>query len=185
VPIQRAAEHLVMPWPNGRGTSYEIASDSPGRTGWSWRIAIAPVPEEGPFSHFEGVHRRMIVFEGGTMVLDVGGETLRCPPGEVVAFPGDVPTTATLPDGPIVDLNLMTRRDAADGTMRHATTPGPLGACDVVMITSPVAELEVDGVAWRLARRDAVVGARAHVLTLRAGTAAVMTVRPSEMAARR
>jgi hypothetical protein len=26
-----------------------------------------------------------------------------------------VPTTATLPDGPIVDLNLMTRRDAAHG----------------------------------------------------------------------
>jgi hypothetical protein len=78
-----------------------------------------------------------------------------------------------------VDLNLMTRRDAADGAMRHATTPGPLGACDVLMITSQDAELEVDGVAWRLARRDAVVGARAHVLTLRAGTAAVMTVEPA------
>jgi environmental stress-induced protein Ves len=96
-----------------------------------------------------------------------------------------VATTATLPDGPIVDLNLMTRRDAADGAMRHTTTPGPLGPCDVVMITSQDAELEVDGVAWRLARRDAVVGARAHVLTLRAGTAAVMRVKPSGTVAHR
>jgi len=176
VPIQRFADHLVMPWPNGRGTSYEIACDTPGRAGWTWRVAIAPVPEEGPFSHFEGIHRRMIVFEGGTMVLDVGGETLRCPPGVVVEFPGDVPTTATLPDGPIVDLNLMTRRGVADGTMRHATAPGPLGACDVIMITSETATIEVDGVAHALARRDAVVGARAHTLALRAGSAAVMTV---------
>jgi hypothetical protein len=53
------------------------------------------------------------------------------------------------------------------------------------MITSQDAELEVDGVAWRLARRDAVVGARAHVLTLRAGTAAVMRVKPSGTVAHR
>jgi environmental stress-induced protein Ves len=176
VPIQRFADHRVMPWPNGRGTSYEIACDTPGRPGWTWRVAIAPVVDEGPFSHFEGVHRRMIVFEGGTMVLDVGGETLACPLGVVVEFPGDVPTTATLPDGPIVDLNLMTLRGRTDGSMRHATAPGPLGACDVVMVTSPTATIVVDGVAHALARRDAVVDARAHALALSDGSAAVMSI---------
>ena len=145
----------------------EIACDTPGRPGWTWRVAIAPVPEEGPFSHFEGIHRRMIVFEGGTMVLDVGGETLRCPPGVVVEFPGDVPTTATLPDGPIVDLNLMTRRGVADGTMRHATAPGPLGACDVIMITSETATIEVDGVAQGLELKVRQRARRLHHVRLR------------------
>ena len=84
--IQRFVEHLKAPWPNGRGTSYEIASQTPGVSGWTWRVAIAPVVEDCDFSHFENVHRQLLIISGGDMVLDVGGEIVICKPGEVAVF---------------------------------------------------------------------------------------------------
>ncbi|MFM8776948.1 MAG: HutD family protein [Actinomycetota bacterium] len=96
--VQRFAEHLQAPWPNGRGTSYEIASQTPGQPGWTWRVAIAPVIEDCEFSHFENVHRQLLIISGGEMILNVGGQAVICRPGEVAQFAGDVPTTAKLID---------------------------------------------------------------------------------------
>ena len=46
-----------MPWANGGGTSYEIASDRNELGEWTWRLAMAPVNEDGPFSRIECVNR--------------------------------------------------------------------------------------------------------------------------------
>ena len=62
--IQRNSEHVAMPWANGRGTSYEIASDRGSDDQWSWRLAMAPVLEDGPFSRIDCVNRSLVVVEG-------------------------------------------------------------------------------------------------------------------------
>lgn len=113
--ILRAADYRVMPWKNGMGSTTEIAV-SPEREGlddFSWRVSMAQVASDGPFSSFPGIDRTLLLLAGQGMVLLVEGR----PPDIVLhesapyIFPGDAVTSATLIDGPIVDLNIMARRD--------------------------------------------------------------------------
>ena len=174
--IQRFDEHLKAPWPNGRGTSYEIASQTPGVSGWAWRVAIAPVVEDCDFSHFENVHRQLLIISGGEMILNVGGETVICKPGEVAEFAGDVATTAKLVDGPIVDLNLMTVRGKTSGVMTHCTRHGLLPKAEMLVAVSETAEITVDDQLVTLHHQDAFLDASHNQLTLVSGTLAHITL---------
>lgn len=174
--IQRFDEHLKAPWPNGRGTSYEIASQTPGVSGWTWRVAIAPVVEDCDFSHFENVHRQLLIISGGEMILNVGGETVICKPGEVAEFAGDVATTAKLVDGPIVDLNLMTVRGKASGVMVHCTRPGLLARAEMLVCVSETAEITVDDQPVTLQHQDAFLDASNNQIKLISGTLAHITL---------
>jgi environmental stress-induced protein Ves len=174
--IQRFSEHLKAPWPNGRGTSYEIASQTPGVSGWTWRVAIAPVVEDCDFSHFENVHRQLLIISGGDMMLDVGGEIVICKPGEVAVFAGDIATTAKLVDGPIVDLNLMTVRGKASGVMTHITRPGLLPNAEMLVCVSDAAEITVDDQLVTLHHQDAFLDARHNQIKLISGTLAHITL---------
>ena len=174
--IQRFSEHLKAPWPNGRGTSYEIASQTPGVSGWTWRVAIAPVVEDCDFSHFENVHRQLLIISGGEMILDVGGEIVICKPGEVTVFAGDLATTAKLVDGPIVDLNLMTVRGKASGVMTHITRPGLLPKAEMLVCVSETAEITVDDQPVTLQHQDAFLDASNNQITLVSGTVAHITL---------
>lgn len=117
--ILRAADYRVMPWKNGGGTTTEIAvsPDGAGLDDFDWRISMAQVGTSGPFSSFAGIDRTLTVLTGEGIVLDIAGQ----PPARLttasapLAFPGDAPTSARLIDGPITDLNVMTRR----GRMAH------------------------------------------------------------------
>jgi environmental stress-induced protein Ves len=179
MPLQKFAEHFQAPWPNGRGTSYEIASQTPGVAGWTWRVAIAPVIEDCDFSHFENIHRQLLIISGGEMVLDVGGETVVCQPGEVAEFAGDIPTTAKLVDGPIVDLNLMTMRGKASGKMTYVEHPGALTKCEMIVAVSQTAEIAVDGESFVLHHQDAFVDASNCKIHLNNGALAHITLNKS------
>jgi len=174
--VQRFAEHLKMPWPNGRGMSYEIASATPGEPGWTWRVAIAPVLEDCTFSHFENVHRQLLIISGGEMVLKVGGITVVCKPGEVAEFAGDLATTAKLTDGPIVDLNLMTVRGKALGVMTHCTQPGALPDSEILVAVTDEVEIVVDGQVTNLSHQDAFLDAHTKQIVLRSGSVAHITL---------
>jgi len=113
----------VMPWKNGRGTSRELAiwpQDAVFARGeGNWRIARASVREGGPFSHFEGFDRLLVVLAGEGLVLDHG---TACPRrrlrrDEVWRFAGEWDTTALLEGGPIDDLNILLRRGYAEGSL--------------------------------------------------------------------
>ena len=174
--LQRFAQHLQAPWPNGRGTSYEIASQTPGITGWTWRVAIAPVIEDCDFSHFENVHRQLLIISGGEMILNVGGEIVVCKPGEVAVFAGDIPTTAKLVNGPIVDLNLMTVRGKSSGVMTHITNPGLLAPCEMLVAVSQSAEITVDSTSVLMQHQDAYLNASQNQIQLVHGTLAHITL---------
>ena len=179
MPLQKFADHFQAPWPNGRGTSYEIASQTPGVAGWTWRVAIAPVVEDCDFSHFENIHRQLLIISGGEMVLNVGGKTVICRPGEVAEFEGDIPTTAKLVNGPIVDLNLMTMRDKASGKMTFVENPGPLAKCEMLVAVSQTAEITVDGKSLVLHHQDAYLDASNCKIHLNNGALAHITLNKS------
>lgn len=133
--ILRAGDHRRMPWKNGGGETVEIAVYPPGATvgDFDWRVSMATVASDGPFSVFEGIDRTLGVLSGDGIVLAVKGQApveLR-PNGVLHAFPADVPTRARLLAGPITDLNVMTRRGVfAHRLARQAATQAIAGPAE-------------------------------------------------------
>jgi environmental stress-induced protein Ves len=100
-------------WKNGGGTTTEIACEPPdaGTTHFHWRVSVADVESDGPFSSFPGVERTLVLLQGAGMRLqgDLGVlelETLY----EPVTFAGDRPLSCRLVAGPVRDFNLMVAR---------------------------------------------------------------------------
>jgi hypothetical protein len=169
--VQRFGEHRAMPWANGKGTSYEIASDRNESDNWSWRVAIAPVKEDGPFSMLPGIDRELVVLEGNGMVLDVDGEGIECLPDRVVRFSGDSMTFARLINGPIADLGLMSVRGSVTSSMTVVAGVGDVIECDVLVATRDAVFKDEDGKSYSLGSRDALLAVKGHQMVLLSGTA--------------
>ncbi|MGO6881513.1 HutD/Ves family protein [Rhizobium ruizarguesonis] len=126
--ILRAGDHKRMPWKNGKGETVEIAvfpSDA-SINDFDWRISMAAVAEDGPFSIFPGIDRTLAILDGNGMVLDVAGNSpvLLTTASDPLAFPADVPVAARLEDGAITDLNVMTRRNGLTHTLIRIDVDG-------------------------------------------------------------
>lgn len=102
-----------MPWKNGGGETIEILAhphDADLAT-FDWRISMARVASDGPFSRFDRIDRTLSVLEGGRLVLHFGADRIVLDPTtEPFSFAGDAAVNGAVPDGPILDLNVMTRR---------------------------------------------------------------------------
>jgi environmental stress-induced protein Ves len=165
-----------MPWANGRGTSYEIASDRNAAGKWTWRVAIAPVVVDGPFSSLPGVDRKLVVIEGKGMVLEIDGKNRECLPRDVVQFSGDAVTSARLMDGPIVDLGLMTVRGSVTGSMAVVNLAGDMIGSRIIVALSEKVEIEAEGTAYLLERLDAVFQEDEGAICLIGGVIASLAV---------
>jgi environmental stress-induced protein Ves len=112
--IVRASNCRTTPWKNGGGSTTEIAAEPPGAAldTFDWRVSMAQVATDGPFSEFAGIDRTLAVVNGRGLVLTIGSNapvTLERE-SEPIDFAGDIPTSARLMAGEITDLNVMTRR---------------------------------------------------------------------------
>ena len=175
--IQRVDEHRAMPWANGLGTSYEVASDRNADGEWTWRVAIAPVVLDGPFSVMPGVDRELVVIEGNGMVLNVDDESVKCMPGQVVRFSGDSVTIARLVDGPTVDLGLMTVRGSVTGSMLVVVDVGDVTDSNVIVAIGDAVFGDENGRQYRLGIKDALLDVKGHQLVLLSGTAIAFQVK--------
>jgi environmental stress-induced protein Ves len=116
-----AATRAAQPWKNGAGTTREVTAFPPrsGMESFDWRVSIAEISEDGPFSIFPGIDRTLIVLSGEGIALEVAGRSSRLRPGEApYSFPGDQPAGCALLGGPVMDLNVMSRR----GEIAHTVT---------------------------------------------------------------
>lgn len=120
--ILRAANYKVMPWKNGLGSTTEIAifpADAK-LDDFDWRVSMAQVTSDGPFSSFPGIDRTLLVIDGAGIDLNVHGRVpVRIDRNTIHSFPGDQQTSATLIDGPITDLNVMSRRGIVSQHVRR------------------------------------------------------------------
>lgn len=118
--ILRSGDYQRMPWKNGGGTTSEIWKASAPDGAMLWRLSIAKVASDGPFSEFPGIDRWIMLIEGKGMELSISGESTHRieRPFEPLAFSGDAKTECCLIDGPIRDFNLMVARDYAQGDLR-------------------------------------------------------------------
>jgi environmental stress-induced protein Ves len=98
-----------MPWKNGAGITTELARAGSTES-YDWRLSIADITTDGPFSSFPDCRRIITVLEGAGMQLTVDGQSsgvLR--QFTAFAFDGDSETNCALIDGPVRDFNLIYR----------------------------------------------------------------------------
>lgn len=108
----KASEFKNMLWKNGKGTTTQIFRE-PETGDFDWRVSCATVANDGPFSHFIGYDRSLSIINGNGMVVSVNdkpGITIT-PVTPPFSFSGDHNTSAILIDGPVLDFNVIYRRD--------------------------------------------------------------------------
>jgi environmental stress-induced protein Ves len=129
--LLRNSDHRRMPWKNGGGETVEVIVHPEGAdlSEFGWRVSMATVASDGPFSVFPGIDRTLAMLSGDGMALSIEGvgEKLLAPETAPLAFPADAPTTARLTGGPITDLNVMTRRGVFQHRLARHVAEGSLG----------------------------------------------------------
>jgi len=165
--LLRPSDYQRKPWKNGGGELLDICAEPPGAglDAFEWRASIALVRASGPFSHFPGVDRTIVLLDGAGMRLssadwhadmDVAYEPVR--------FPGELAVACTLTDGPTRDFNLMVRRGVARSELVVVRATGvalapaddilcyvAAGAVECASGLGPVQRVETD-CTWRVLR---------------------------------
>lgn len=108
------ASREPLPWKNGGGSTTEIAISPPAATihDFDWRISLATIADDGPFSVFVGVDRTLALVEGPGVTLDIEGQSrfMLSDEDPAIEFAGEAAIRATIHGGPTTDFNVMTRR---------------------------------------------------------------------------
>ena len=149
--IIRSCDYRRMPWKNGGGETIEVAIAPPGAEldEFNWRVSMALVSADGPFSAFAGLDRTLSILEGKGIRLSVSSQTAVdiTPDSEPYGFPADAPAHAWLIDGPVVDLNVMTRRGWFThrvASLKSATSVEWRLNSDLTLIVSRTTPLRID-----------------------------------------
>lgn len=109
--VLRRAAYRAMPWKNGGGITHEIAV-FPSEGAPAWRLSVATIERDGPFSDFTGYDRTIVPLEGRGVILDLsnGERAVLDRPFRPFPFAGELKVGCRLIDGPVRDFNVMTRR---------------------------------------------------------------------------
>ena len=112
--VIRAEDYRRMRWKNGLGETAEVAIAPPRATleAFEWRISLARVEADGPFSGFPGIDRTLTVVAGSgfRLVVDRGAPVDLTRSSAPFVFRGESAVQSMLLAGPVTDLNVMTRR---------------------------------------------------------------------------
>lgn len=128
--ILRSGNYRLTRWKNGGGETAEIAvfPENAGLDDFDWRISMATVASDWPFSGFSGVDRTLSVLHGAGIDLEVEGQAPRTltPASPPFFFAADAKAGARLLEGTISDLNVMTRRERFSHTVERRAVEGTL-----------------------------------------------------------
>jgi environmental stress-induced protein Ves len=147
-------QYRHMPWKNGGGSTTEIAVSPVAASldAFDWRVSMAGVVEPGPFSAFAGVDRTLSVLTGNGIVLDIEGRAITLVrDSRPLSFPADVRVHGAPIDGPISDLNVMTRRGRCQHSVLRLTGFDEIdvwgcGATNLILSINPVEIRENDAI---------------------------------------
>jgi uncharacterized protein len=132
-----AANRTWTPWKNGGGLQCDVVASpaGAGQEAFGWRVAMARIERDGPFSDFPQVDRTLMIIGGNGIRLEVDGfaPARLTKTSTPYVFPGDQPTAAALLEGdrstvPVLALNVMARRGAIH------TRVGRIGAATPVAV---------------------------------------------------
>ena len=125
--IVRTRECRTTAWKNGGGATTEIAAAPAGASldDFDWRVSMACVASNGPFSEFAGIDRTLAILKGDGLALAIGDAApmVLDRSSEPIHFPGDTPASARLIAGEIVNLNVMSKRGRFEHRLRRIREP--------------------------------------------------------------
>jgi environmental stress-induced protein Ves len=112
-----------------------------------WRVSIAEIAENAPFSTFAGIDRHFLVAIGSCVHLSIGSAERKLRRGEQASFTGEDVVAARVRETPARCLNLMTRRGFCEGglTVRHHDGRVSLDATAVAVILLEGGAMTSDG----------------------------------------
>lgn len=90
------------PWRNGGGMTRTLATH-----GTEWRISLAEVERDGPYSRFDGMTRVSFIVRGHGVTLANDTSVVPLAPFVAVEYDGGDAWHARLEDGPVTALNVM------------------------------------------------------------------------------
>ncbi|WP_332643515.1 HutD/Ves family protein [Aeromicrobium sp.] len=130
------------PWNNGAGSTRELAAETDPDGQTLWRISIASLDHDAPFSVFPGMDRLFVAL--GPLRLTVDGATSAMTAGEQARFAGEAAVAISL-DEPTTALNVMTRRGRyrAEVTLRDADEVAPDGVDATVRLGNRHADVRL------------------------------------------
>lgn len=157
-------ELAPMPWRNGLGRTREVLSWPPGAgfDAFLWRVSVASITVDGPFSAFPGVDRTIILLEGEGIHLRGDRVDQRIDrPYHPFAFSGDAPLSCELLGTDSTNFNVMSRRGQARAdiavltgpatiTGEHGLIVGLRGECQLAQTRCPAGS----GVSWAASSRS-------------------------------
>ena len=164
--VIRRAEYPTRPWRNGGGISHEIAWHPAD----DWRLSLAEITRDGPFSDYTGFDRTLTVIGQG---LRFGGAPIGPAPH---AFRGEDAIHATLQAGPVLAFNVITRRGAVAHHVARRTGPATSAAGFVVALSGT---LRVGDAILHALDCAALEGEAAAVLPETGAEWAEVTLRPA------
>ena len=125
--LLKRAEQTNVPWKNGGGMTRALLCWPPGAslTDFRWRLSVATIARNGPFSVFPGYRRSLVLLEGEGMDLDFGDRQQRVDPAHPrVDFAGEARLDCRLLNGPTVDFNLMIGVDQGPAELHLESVAG-------------------------------------------------------------
>jgi hypothetical protein len=138
-----SAEHFDLrtiapqPWKNGAGLTREIALAESEIGGFDWRLSVAEVERDAPFSAFPGIDRSITLLRGAGLHLrsaDGRIDHRLTQPLVPFRFAGDAVLNASLIDGACSDFNVMTRRGAFRSEVTCHRAAAELPGAEVTLV---------------------------------------------------
>ena len=148
------SEIATVPWKNGAGLTRELAI-SPADASvddFDWRISVAAIERDAPFSAFPGVDRCIVLLRGAGMRLrSVDGAIDRRLTQAYAPhrFSGDAALQASLIDGTCEDLNVMVRRGCCVADVATQSVSADVAAADAGLLLCASGEWQVGDVALK------------------------------------
>lgn len=167
ITLHRASQHQVQPWKNGQGKTQEIAKCTDVKTAngpsFVWRLSIATIEQEGPFSRFPGTDRTLMLLDGKGLQLTVAPLDTVCLLDRRynhISFDGAAKVDCGLKEGGVTAFNVMTSQ-AGGGhevivfeqvTQGHSlpSHQGPL----LIFCTEKAVTVQVSGQNYKLTQYD-------------------------------
>lgn len=109
----RARDYRERPWKNGGGLTREIAVAFSDDTSQHvlWRVSLATIDRDGPFSEFRGYDRTIVALDEDPVELNIDGKAVVLERGAPHEFRGESKVACRLRGSATRDLNAMTLRD--------------------------------------------------------------------------
>ena len=179
------ASLMPAPWKNGGGSTTEIAVSPPGAgfDDFDWRVSLATITQDGPFSVFPGIDRTLALVDGDGVLLDFGDERVVLSPSEpLIEFAGEDTVHATVTGANTTDFNVMTRRGRCRHRLEACAVRGTLElnrrATTTLLFLADGESLTLSSARERIAmvRYDVVVMEAEEAWTLEASLATVFVV---------